>query len=237
MTTRCRITVAMPAFNVAPVVAEAIESVLAQSVQDFELIVIDDASTDATGEQLARFAKHPRVRIFRNETNLGSGATRSRILAHAAGEYWVPCDADDLLLPGALATLGGFLDRTHDVGAVYGDVLRMDTAGMRLLAVPTVIGSDANTVWDLYENAVNHGGSMIRTDLVRRIGGYSAHAAPDDWDLFLKLREIARIHYLKGHLFYIWRVRPESQSRVPIDPSGIIRAAIARRRLQRSGEP
>ena len=230
MTSDVRITVAMPAFDVADVVGEAIESVLAQSLQDFELIVIDDGSSDATAERIACYANHPKVCVFYNNANLGSGATRNRILTQARGRYWMPCDADDLLLPGALADLSEFLDRHADVGVVYGNVLRLDTEAMALLREPEVVGTDANQSWDLFENAVNHGGSMIRTDLMRRVGGYTPGAMPDDWDLFLKLSEIARIHYLAGQVYYVWRVRPSSQSRKHVAPTEIIRAAVERRR-------
>lgn len=222
----------MPAFNVVNFVGEAVESVLAQSFEGFELIVVDDGSTDGTGEALIPYADHPAVQILQNETNRGSGAARNRILAMARGEYFLPCDADDLLLPGSLQTLCRFLDDNLEVGVVYGDILRLETEAQTLLGAPSIVGRDTDQVWDLFENAVNHGGSLIRSDLMRRVGGYPVDPGPDDWGLFLKLAEITAIHYLEGQLYYVWRLHEGSQSRQLTNIQAAeqqIRAAIERR--------
>lgn len=228
-----RVTVAMPAFNAAPFIAEAIDSVLAQEFDSFELIVIDDSSTDRTADELRRFVGHSRVHVHRNTTKLGSGATRNRILQLARGEYFLPCDADDLLLPGALHHLSRHLDDHHEVGVVYGDILRLFTNANTLQTCPRVIGRSHAEVWDLHENVVNHGGSLIRTELMRRVGGYALGRVPDDWGLFLKLAELTRIQYLQGHLYYLWRVHERSQTQNPTnreDVDRLILETVERRR-------
>ncbi len=227
-----KVTVAMPAYNAANYIEDAIESVLAQDFDAFELIIIDDGSSDGTGDKLACYTGHPRVHLADHASNQGSGVTRNRILEMARGEYFLPCDADDLLLPGALQNLSQFLDDNHEFGVVYGDILRLETVANTLQDPPSIIGVDAKQVWDLFENAVNHGGSMIRTDLVRQVGGYAVGSVPDDWGLFLKLAEITRIHYLKGFVYYIWRINAGSQSRAPSWSENshlLIEAAIERR--------
>ncbi len=228
----------MPAFNVEPFVGEAIDSVLAQQFDSFELIVIDDASTDGTADELRRFASQAGVRIDRNATNLGSGATRNRILERARGRYLLPCDADDLLFPGALSNLSQYLDQHPKVGVVYGDVLRLVTRDHALERNPEVIGRDSAEVWDLHQNVVNHGGCLIRTELMRRVGGYAVGEAPDDWGLFMKLAEVTKIHYLRGHLYYLWRVHPGSQTRASPNLDAIRRLVletIERRQQTRQG--
>src|SRR5829696_6977365 len=92
------VSVVIPCYNQAHFLEEAIESVLAQSYKDFEIIVIDDGSTDDTGEVAGRY---PRVRLFRQD-NQGLAAARNAGLWRSKGEYLVFLDADDRLLPWAL---------------------------------------------------------------------------------------------------------------------------------------
>src|SRR5437763_1560810 len=117
-----KVTVAMPAFNAAEFIGEAIDSILDQDFDSFELVLVDDGSTDATWKIMKKYAKHSKVRTYRNPHNLGAGATRNLLTRLAHGEYITPCDADDLLLPGVLRKFSHYLDNHPRVGAVYGDV-------------------------------------------------------------------------------------------------------------------
>src|SRR5215204_1328714 len=92
------VSVVIPCYNQAHFLGEAIESVLAQSYPNFEIIVVDDGSPDNTSEVAASY---PRVRLVRQE-NQGLSAARNSGLARSEGEYVVFLDADDRLLPGAL---------------------------------------------------------------------------------------------------------------------------------------
>src|SRR5215211_9350661 len=99
------VSVVIPCYNQAHFLGEAIESVLSQSYRNFEILVVDDGSTDNTSEVASRYE---RVRIVRQE-NRGLSGARNRGLREAKGEYVVFLDADDRLLPGALeASLGCF---------------------------------------------------------------------------------------------------------------------------------
>ena len=207
-----KVTVAMPAHNAAAFIDEAIESVLAQDFASFELVIIDDGSSDATWPHMRRWAKHGNVRLYRNKTNLGAGATRNRLLSLVRTDYFTPCDADDLLLPGALKRLSGYLDKHPRIGAVYGDVLELMTDRRNRVVRPAMIhGKDARQAWDLVENPINHAGSMSRTALLRRVGGYDESVySVDDWSLWMKLAEITRFKYLPGEIYYLWRRHPAS---------------------------
>jgi glycosyltransferase involved in cell wall biosynthesis len=207
-----KVTVAMPAYNAAEYVREAVESVLAQNFGPFELVVVDDASRDSTWEHLKAYSKHPKVRLFRNRRNMGAGATRNRILRLARGEYVTPCDSDDLLLPRALKRLSQYLDAHPRAGAVYGDILELMTdRDKHLTRPPAISGMNYRKSWDLIENGVNHAGSMIRRALMLRVGGYDESVySVDDWSLWLKLAEVTRFKYLAGEIYYIWRRHPAS---------------------------
>jgi glycosyltransferase involved in cell wall biosynthesis len=96
-----RVSVIMPAYNADAFIEQAIESVRAQTYEDWEIVAVDDASTDATWRLLQEAG--PRVRSFRRDSPGGAALTRNLALAHASGELVVFLDPDDLLLPGCLA--------------------------------------------------------------------------------------------------------------------------------------
>jgi glycosyltransferase involved in cell wall biosynthesis len=104
-----KVTVAMVTYDSAAFVGQAIASVLAQDFGDFELLLCDDASRDATCEIAAGFPD-PRVRIVRNPSNLGEYANRDQAVALARGEYLMFLDGDDYLYPHGLGTMVRLLD-------------------------------------------------------------------------------------------------------------------------------
>ncbi len=96
------VSVIIPTYNRAAYIVKSIESVLAQTYQDIEIIVVDDASTDDTGARIFELS-HPKVKYFCNDKNRGCSYTRNRGVAEAAGEYIAFQDSDDLWLPEKLA--------------------------------------------------------------------------------------------------------------------------------------
>ncbi len=94
---------------------EAVDSVLAQTFHDFELIVINDGSADRTAELLAEYSD-PRIQVIHNESNLGAGAARNRGLSLARGKYIAVQDADDTSVPDRLAQQVAYLEGHPDVG-------------------------------------------------------------------------------------------------------------------------
>lgn len=121
------VSVIIPTFNRAELAQEAIESVLGQTLPGVEVIVVDDGSTDGTGEALrARYGE--RIRYFFQE-NQGRSVARNLGIAAAAGRYLIFLDSDDLLLPGAAAHEAAFLDTYPEVDVVYTDGYFCDEAG------------------------------------------------------------------------------------------------------------
>ncbi|HKO55647.1 MAG TPA: glycosyltransferase family 2 protein [Thermoanaerobaculia bacterium] len=116
------VSVLLPAYNAARYVPEAIASVMAQTYKDWELVAIDDASSDDTAHILEAWAaREPRIRVFRNEANRGMTGNWNRCLAEARHELVIKLDADDVLRPRALAVL---------TEAMHGDAI---AAGVRTL--------------------------------------------------------------------------------------------------------
>ncbi|WAB81875.1 glycosyltransferase family A protein [Microcella daejeonensis] len=109
-----RLSVVMPTFNNAPFVEDAVESILTQDHDDFELVIADHSSSDGTWEKLQRFASDPRVRLLTTEAGGGAERNFNRVSAAAVGEYVKMVCGDDLLKPGVLARQSAILDDNPD---------------------------------------------------------------------------------------------------------------------------
>lgn len=114
-----KVTVLMPTYNVAPYVKKAIESVLRQTYADFELLVIDDCSTDNTLEVVSEL-KDPRIKIAKNDHNLGLADNLNRGLSLITTEYVARMDGDDIALPHWLEMEMNYLESHPDVGVCGG---------------------------------------------------------------------------------------------------------------------
>lgn len=109
-----RVSVLITTFNTGPVINETVDAILAQIFQDWELVIVDDCSSDGTPERLAAYTD-PRIRVHRNETNQGISRTRNRAIDLARGEYIAANDHDDLSLPDRLAQQVSYLDANPNV--------------------------------------------------------------------------------------------------------------------------
>jgi alpha-1,6-rhamnosyltransferase len=120
-----RITVIMPCYNGEEWVADAIESVLNQDCPDFEVILVDDGSTDSTPEIVQRYGDDRRFKVLR-KSNGGVGSARNLGMDHCTGEYFLFLDADDELLPGCLSNMVERLDAHPEAVATFGRFLIYD---------------------------------------------------------------------------------------------------------------
>jgi len=123
------VSIVMPAYNAGPYIEETIRSVQGQTHQNWELIVVDDGSTDETAEKVEAVAQHdPRVKLLR-QANAGKSAARNTGLDLASGEFITFLDADDSFLVRKLTIQVAMLERSPDVGVVVGGHVRTDESG------------------------------------------------------------------------------------------------------------
>lgn len=115
------VSVVMPAYNAAKYIAEAIDSILAQTYTDFEFIIINDGSADDT-EKIIRSYDDPRIVYLKNEVNSGICVTLNKGLDAARGRYIARMDADDISLPQRLAVQVQYMDTHPDIGALGSDI-------------------------------------------------------------------------------------------------------------------
>ena len=118
------VSIIMPSWNTGKFIAESIESVLAQTYENWELLIVDDCSTDNTDEVVAAF-HDPRIRYFKNESNSGAALTRNRAMREARGEWIAFLDSDDLWLPEKLEKQIAFMKNNGYVFS-YHDYEKID---------------------------------------------------------------------------------------------------------------
>jgi succinoglycan biosynthesis protein ExoO len=180
MTGGPRVTVLVPAFNAAATLPRAIRSVLGQTLDDLELIVIDDASTDATlATAQALAATDRRVRVLQAPRNGGPGAARSLGLSDALGSWIAILDADDLFRPERLARLL-LLAEQHRLDAVADNLQLLDAGAGRVVGLALPLEPDALEIFDparflantIPAGRVNIGWTqpMIRRDFLQHHG-------------------------------------------------------------------
>jgi glycosyltransferase involved in cell wall biosynthesis len=120
-----QVSVVIPAFNRAWIIGEALQSVFAQTFQDFEVLVIDDGSTDNTADVVKSFAD-PRLRYIKKNPNAGCGAAYNTGIRTATGQYVSTLDSDDLWKPDKVEREVRFLDTHPEVQAVFSDLEKID---------------------------------------------------------------------------------------------------------------
>ena len=114
-----KVSIIIPTYNRLPMLKEAVDSVLAQDFEDFELIVVDDGSNDKTAEEIKRYGG--RVKLFQHSENRGVSAARNKGISHARGKYIAFLDSDDLWVKGKLKIQVNFLDDNPHYPLCYTD--------------------------------------------------------------------------------------------------------------------
>jgi glycosyltransferase involved in cell wall biosynthesis len=191
-----KVSVVMPAYNARRYVVEAIDSVLVQTLADFEFLIVDDGSTDETSEILKAYAaRDRRVRVI-TQSNSGVGAALNRGIEQARARYIARMDSDDVCLPQRFARQVQYLDTTPECVLVGSRVLIIDQDGLPLFEMESV-QTTHERIDELLMQArwsVVHPSIMMRADVVRKLGGYNNALVPvEDHDLFLRLAEVGRL--------------------------------------------
>lgn len=183
-----RVSVVIPAYNAERCIGEAIQSVLKQSYREWEVVVVDDGSTDRTSEVVAGFGE--RVRYLR-QTNAGAAAARNAGIREARGELIAFLDADDVWLPDKLQLQVAYLDAHPETALVYADV-QMQREDGRLL--PSYLAekkhAGSGRIFDavVQEYFIHTSSTLIRRSCLEEVGGFDpALKTAEDRDLWLRL--------------------------------------------------
>lgn len=193
------VSVLMPVYNSEQYIAQAIESILAQTFVDFEFLIIDDGSTDASLMLLEACAvKDTRV-CLTSRKNKGIPRTRNELLSQAKGEFIAVMDADDVALPERFTRQVEFLQNNPEVICVGGAHEVIDEKGRLLTRLELPEHDDEIQRLALAgHGSIRHPCAMIRRTVLIEVGGYDeALLSAHDLDLWLKLGEIGTLANLK----------------------------------------
>jgi len=230
------ISVLMPVYNGDRYLAEAIESILAQTFRDFELLLIDDGSTDRSPQILRQYAaQDPRIRLISRE-NRGLIATLNEMLERAQGEFLARMDADDVALGDRFATQIAFLQQNPDYVCVGGAYTLIDAKGRTVLHLEMPETNDEIQQAILSgRTIINHPCAMIRRQALQAIGGYdAAMVTVEDLDMLLRLGEVGKLANMRQTVLK-YRFHRESVSAKRSDFQHQMAQEACRRAWQRRG--
>jgi len=187
-----KVSIIVPTYNRAHLVTETIDSILAQTVKDFELIVVDNESTDNTEEVIKSYTDR-RIRYFQHQNNGLVAVNRNYGISKANGEYIAFCDDDDLWMPEKLERQVKLLDLNKELGLVYSDSYIMDENGD--LERDTLFSNSrplrGNVFDKLFQsNCIPTLTVMIRREVLSKVGGFDPkYIIAQDYDLWLRIAE------------------------------------------------
>ncbi|HVN90874.1 MAG TPA: glycosyltransferase [Candidatus Binataceae bacterium] len=232
------ISVVIPVYNGANSIGRAVASVLEQSLTNFEIIVVDDGSTDSTREALQPFVPHLRLL---EQTNAGPAAARNAGIAIARGEYIAFLDSDDAWLPDKLQLLVDAIERNPAAVLAFSDVIPTDDHGLPL--ADSLIGSrfaHAPSMeemlacwWPIYPSAV-----LIKRATVTTCGGFDEgfdRPGYEDPLLWLKARQLGEFAYVDRPLTCYRHLR-EQERMAKYAPGVLVFADRVRRHFGDAGE-
>lgn len=226
-----RVSAFMAVFDGMPYVEEAVQSVLAQTFTDFELLIVNDGSTDGTAEFLESL-DDPRVRIV-HKANEGLGQPLNRWLRECRGEYIMRVDADDVCLPTRMELQAKFLDGHENTVIVGTQFVPFTDAGAgrptHLPLTNEAIVAGMLRGW----HTMSHATTMWRRSILEEIEGYAYSGPGEDWSLLLDSTRVGELANLPKVLY---RVRLDPASSAWRGSEGVLTGfAYARARHRRFG--
>ena len=196
-TTLPLVSVIVPAYNAEAFISQALDSVLAQTYTNIEVLVVDDGSDDRTAEIVKSFAQRDERVILLQQSNKGVAAARNLAIQKSSGEYIAPIDADDIWYPQKLEKqVQSMLNAEPYIGLVYVWSVHIDKQGLLLKGYCKIIQEGEVYTELLHRNFIgNASASLIRRACFDRVGYYNCELKEqngqglEDWDLYLRIAE------------------------------------------------
>jgi glycosyltransferase involved in cell wall biosynthesis len=208
-----RISVAMSVYNNAPYLAHAIESILAQTLTDFEFLIVNDGSTDGSGDIIDRLAaEDARIKPI-HQANAGLIVSLNRMIEEARAPLIARMDGDDMALPERFERQVALLDANPDIGVLGTGCTVIEQDGTPSTYRFENVVSTEDILDDLKNGPpICHPSVMMRRDVVRAVGGYHpAYRHCEDYDLWLRLSEHVKMANLPDRLL-LYRHSPTQVS-------------------------
>lgn len=194
------VSVLMTAYNRDKYIAEAIESVLTSIYKDFELIIVDDGSTDTTVAIARQYeAKDTRIKVYINENNLGDYPNRNKAATYAKGRYIKYHDSDDIMYPHCLEVMVGSMEKFPEAG--FGLSAKSDSL------VPYPVSIPPRQIYLEHFHDYGHfdrapGSGIIRRDVFEKVGGFSGKRHIGDTELWFTIAQRHNMVKFPGDLYW-----------------------------------
>ena len=193
-----KISIVLPVYNGAKYLAESIESIIAQTYTNWELIVVNDCSSDNSLNIATEYAsKDARIKVFTNPQNLKLPNSLNEGFKHASGEYYTWTSDDNKYKPNALRIMTEHLENDPDTKMVYANYTRIDSNGdeiepIKLLDVEHIFAGNVIGACFLYT-----------ADAAQRVGEYDANLfLAEDYDYWIRLYEVGNVLHIEDDLYY-----------------------------------
>lgn len=217
-----KITVLLTTYNCEDFLLPAITSVLKQNYTDYELVVIDDGSTDHT-EELVKSIPDSRLIFHKNPKNSGIVYSLNKGLKIARGKYIARMDSDDLMLQNRLQHQFLFLEANPEYGMVGSAYQIIDDKGSFLQPVYPRTNNDEISLALLFGNQFGHPTVTMRSDLVKRLKYRNTFPYAEDYDLWCRLSKISKIGNLPDcYLSYRWHKNNTMNTRMDTIKSSLV---------------
>ncbi len=203
-----KVSVVIPCYNQGQYLDEAVDSVLAQTYRDFEIIIVNDGSTDEFTCRLLAAYRRPQTRIVAT-ANQGLAAARNTGIGASLGEYILPLDADDRIGPDYLGKAVGVLEENPEIGIVY-------CLGELFGARTGVISAPDFSVGKMLLSNLIFASALFRRDDWEKAGGYNPNMryGCEDWDFWLSLIELRRKVFRIPEVLFFYRIKDVSMNAV-----------------------
>lgn len=200
-----KVSIVLPVYNGAEYLAESIESVIAQTYANWELIIINDCSTDDSIAIASDYAaKDARIKVFTNPQNLKLPKTLNAGFEHASGVYYTWTSDDNKYKPNALRIMVENLERNPDAVMVYTNYTTIDSGGIAMGLV-----NEPEPKYMFTRNVVG-ACFLYRADTAKKIGEYDPNLfLAEDYDFWIRLYKVGRILHIEDNLYY-YRVHGKS---------------------------
>ncbi|PZM86046.1 MAG: hypothetical protein DKT66_01170 [Candidatus Melainabacteria bacterium] len=203
-TTNELVSILMPYYELGEFLLEAVDSVRAQTYQNWELLIVDDCSPSLPATTVLAEINDPRVKIFRHDENRGCSAGRNTAASHSRGGFFIPLDSDDLLSPNYIEATLNMLKK-EDASAVFTDV--------QIFGMHSYIYTPSADLGDIVCGHYPHNTLIFKRELFDQVGGYKNIKAITDTDFWMSLLETgAKFAHLPEPLYH-YRRHPDSWCR------------------------
>lgn len=209
------VSVVIPTYNRAYLIPRAIQSVLNQTCEDFEIIVVDDGSTDNTNE-VVESINDERIRYIRHERNKGAAAARNTGIMAAKGKYIAFLDTDDEWLPEKLEKqMAAFRNASSQIGVVYTSLVRIE-GDRTYIPPPRARKKEGNIYCNLLgECFVLTSTTVVNRECFTKVGMFDERfSVAEDWDLFIRIAKYYHFKYVDEPLV-IYCARSDSLTNNP----------------------